>query len=274
MAGTPTKPPRVPLADRLPLELLSNLTLRELRGKYKRSVLGWAWSIINPVMNLAVYGVVFGAFLRVDPPVGNPSGLVNYPFFLVTGLLAWAFMTNSLGGATQSLVANEGLITKVYFPRAVLPISIVFSHLVGYLIELGVLLVAISALTGNFVLPWVPLLIPVIILQFGFVLGMSLFLAVGNAYFRDVSHFVGIFLNAWFYATPILYPEDLPPDWADPVIKLNPMTHFVRVYRDLLYDLRFPTAREWAILCVLCFVPLVLGSLFFRKHEARLAEEL
>lgn len=262
------------LADRLPTELLTNLTLRELRGKYKRSVLGWAWSIINPITNLAVYGVVFGAFLKVNPPVGDPSGLNNYPFFLVTGLLCWTFLTNSIGGATQSITANEGLVTKVYFPRAVLPIAVVLSHLVGFLVELLVLLVAITALTDNVVFAWLPLIVPVIVLQTGFVIGLSLILAVANSYFRDVSHFIGIFMNAWFYATPIFYPRDLPPDWAQDILRLNPMTHFVDAYRDILYDVRGPDLTHWGILVGLAVVPLAIGSWYFSRHEARLAEEL
>lgn len=262
------------LAAEFPTELLTNLTLRELRGKYKRSVLGYAWSIINPVMNLAVYGVVFGIYLRVDPPVGDPSGLKNYAFFLVSGLVCWSFLTNSLGGAVGSLVGNEGLITKVHFPRAVLPTAVTLSHLIGFLVELGVLTVAIMLLTDNMVLPWLPILIPLLAVQLCFVLGIGLFLSVANAYFRDVNHFVSIFLNAWFYATPILYPPSLVPDWARLATRLNPMTHFVQAYRDVFYDLRAPTAQEWALMVTLAAVSMTIGATFFRRHEGRLAEEL
>ncbi len=262
------------IAAEVPTELLTNLTLRELRGKYKRSVLGYAWSIINPIMNLAVYGVVFGLYLRVDPPVGDPSGLKNYAFFLVSGLLGWTFLTNSVGGAVGSLVANENLITKVYFPRAVIPTSVTVSHLVGFLIEIGVLTAALVLIAGNMVLPWLPLLVPVVILQFFFVLGMGLFLSVANAYFRDVNHFVAIFLNAWFYATPILYPITLVPDWARTATRLNPMTHFVAAYRDVFYDLRAPSAEDWLLMAALSAVSMTIGTVFFKRHEHRLAEEL
>ena len=262
------------IAKEIPTELLTNLTLRELRGKYKRSVLGYAWSIINPIMNLVVYGVVFGVYLRVPPPVGNPSGLENYAFFLVSGLLPWTFLTNSLGGAVQSLVGNESLITKVYFPRAVLPTAVTTSHLVGFLVELGVLTFAFLVVVQNMVLPWLPLLVPLLALQFFFVLGIGLFLSVANAYFRDVNHFVAIFLNAWFYATPILYPASLIPDWARLATSLNPMTHFVDAYRDLFYDLRGPGASQWLLLTALAVGSMLIGVTFFRHHEPRLAEEL
>ncbi len=262
------------LVAEIPTELLTNLTLRELRGKYKRSVLGYTWSIINPIMNLAVYGVVFGIYLRVDPPVGDPSGLKNYAFFLVSGLLCWSFLTNSLGGAVGSLVANENLITKVYFPRAVLPTAVTVSHLIGFLIELGVLAVALLLLTDNMILPWLPILLPLLVIQFFFVLGMGLFLSVANAYFRDVNHFVAIFLNAWFYATPILYPPSLVPSWAELPTRLNPMSHFVEGYRDVFYDLKAPSIREWLLMIALASVSMLIGATFFKRHESRLAEEL
>jgi lipopolysaccharide transport system permease protein len=225
-------------------------------------------------MNLAVYGVVFGIYLRVEPPVGDPSGLENYAFFLVTGLLGWTFLTNAVSGSVGCLVANENLITKVYFPRVVLPTAVTVSHLVGLLIELGVLAIALVLIGHSMVLPWIPVLVPLLVLQFVFVLGLGLFLSVANAYFRDVSHFVGIFLNAWFYATPILYPESLVPDWARTFTLLNPMTHFVDAYRDLLYDLRFPQPKEWLLLTMLAAVSITIGWAFFHHHEPRLAEEL
>jgi len=106
-----------------------NLTLRELRGKFKRSTLGWLWSIINPAANIAVYSIVFGVFFNVETPVGDPSGLEVYALFLMCGLIPWTFLSNSLGGAVGSIVGNEGLVKKVYFPRWVLPASSVLSWL-------------------------------------------------------------------------------------------------------------------------------------------------
>ena len=265
-----------------PKELLINLTQRELKGKFKRSALGYLWSVINPVVNLAVYAVVFGVFFETHPPVGDPSGLNSYPFFLVCGLLPWTFLSNSLGGATGALVGNEGLVKKVYFPRSVLPASVVLSFLVSFLIELAVLSVALM-LAGNFVLPWLLVLIPLIALQFAFCLGVGLALSVLNVYLRDVAHFLAIFLNVWFYATPVLYPADQPPVHKQllgitiPVrrlISLNPMAFFVDAYRDLLYHLRFPTFTQWAVLTVGSLGVLAVGAVIFRRLEPRLAEEL
>lgn len=257
----------------IPTELLANLTLRELRGRYKRSVLGWGWSIINPIFNLVIYTVVFSLFLRVPPPVGDPSGLHNYSLFLMTGLLPWMFLTNSVGGGSGILVANEGLITKVFFPRWTLPASVILASLSSLAIELLVLAVAL-VVAGNMVVPWLVVVVPIMVLQAIFIFGLTLAVSIGNAYLRDVNHFVAIFLNAWFYATPILYPLEQIPEWAQSLQRLNPMFHFVDAYRDAMYDLRFPAPRDWLVMTLLAVVSLAIGRSIFRRLEPRLAEEL
>ena len=271
-----------PALTRLPRELLTNLTLRELRGKYKRSVLGYLWSVINPAVNLAIYTVVFGVFLKVQPPVGDPSGLENYGFFLVAALIPWTFVTNSLGAAVGAMVGNESLIKKVYFPRWVLPASTILACLIGFLVELLVLIVAF-AFVGNLALEFVPMLLVLVILETGFVLGIGLALSVANAYFRDIQHFLGIFLNVWFYATPILYPLETVPEEANvlgmeiPVrelVRLNPMSSFTDAFRDVLYHLRNPTALQLLGLALAAIASLALGTAAFRRLEPRLAEEL
>jgi lipopolysaccharide transport system permease protein len=273
------------LARRLrtyPLELLYNLTLRELRGKYKRSALGWLWSIINPLANIAVYSVVFGVFFDVDAPVGDPSGLQVYALFLVAGLLPWTFLSNGLGGAVGSIVANESLVKKVYFPRWILPTSAVGAWFAGFAIELlvfGIILV----IAGNAVFLWVPLVLVLMVLQATFVVGLGLILAAVNVYFRDVQHFLAILLNIWFYATPVLYPPDLPPEtyelggWEIPVqdiLALNPMAIFLDAYRDILYHLRYPTLTQMAVLTIGSLATLTAGITVFRRFEPRLAEVL
>lgn len=263
-----------------PRELLFNLTLRELRGKFKRSALGWLWSVINPMANIAVYSVVFGVFFAVDTPVGNPSGLEVYALFLMAGLLPWTFLSNGLSAAAGSVVANESLVKKVYFPRSVLPAAAVAAWFASYGIELlvfGAILLAV----GNMVIPWVPLVLVLMVFQAAFVLGVGMVLAAINVYFRDVQHFLAIFLNIWFYATPVLYPPDLPPDRYQAlgvdipvraILQLNPMAMFVGAYRDLLYHLRFPDLGAWAALGFGSMATLALGILVFSRFEPRLAE--
>lgn len=264
---------------KLPTELLVNLTLRELRGRFKRTALGWGWSVLNPVLNLAVYATVFGLFLRLDPPEGDPSGLESYPFFLVCGLLPWLFLSIGLTNASASYVTNDSLVKKVYFPRATLPSAAVAAALITFTVELCVLIVALL-LVGNVVFVWLPVLVVVMALQAAFVLGLGLVVAALNARFRDVTHLLAVGLNVWFFATPILYPIQVVEDVklvglpAPDVLRLNPVYHFVASYRDLLYDLRFPAAIHWAVMVGTAAVLVGVGIAVHRRLEPRLAEVL
>jgi len=274
---------RLPDTRAIPTDLLWNLTLRELRSRFKRSTLGWLWSVINPLASIAIYALVFGVFLKVEPPVGDPSGLHVYGFFLVCGLLPWTYLTNSLNGAAASIVVNEGLVKKVYFPRSVLPTASTLAWLAAFGVELSVLGIVLL-IAGNMVLPWIPVVVVLMVLETGFVLGLGLFLSAANAYFRDVQHFLAILLNIWFYATPILYPaEQIPKDIEllgvtipirELLLNLNPMAVFVDAYRAVLYDLTWPTLNQWAAMLAISTVALAFGAAAFRRLEPRLAEEL
>jgi ABC-2 type transport system permease protein len=263
-------------------ELLTNLTLRELRGKYKRSLLGWSWSLVNPLATMGIYTIVFAVFLKVPIPPGHPSGLKVFPLYLLVALLPWNFLGNAMTGGMEALVGNANLIKKVYFPRQVLVLASLGSWLFSLGIELGVLAIALL-IAGNMVLPWLPLVLLVVLLQCTYVLGVSLLLSVLNVYFRDVRHFVGIFLQLWFYMTPIVYPVSLVPEHkkilgvgvaARSLYELNPMVRFVAIYRNLLYDLRFPALADVLYLVVVAAVTLAVGWIVFEKLEPRLAEEL
>ena len=252
VASLAVPPPTSAALASFPRELLRNLTLRELRGKYKRSTLGYLWSVVNPAVNLAIYTIVFGVFLDVRPPVGDPSGLEMYGFFLVAALLPWSFLTNSLTGSVGAMVGNEGLIKKVYFPRWVLPASVILSFVVGFLVELAVLAVAFS-FVGNVVLEFIPVILVLVVLELGFALGIGLALSVANVYFRDIEHFLGILLNVWFYATPILYPITQVPEETElfgyeipmrSIVEANPMAGFAEAFRDCFYELRGADARH------------------------------
>ena len=263
-------------------ELMVNLTLRELRGKYKRSVLGWAWSLLNPLATMLIFSIVFRLFLKVPVPAGENSGLKNFALFLLCGLLPWNFLSSAITGGMGSLVGNANLIKKVYFPREVLVAANVASWVVAFAIELSVLAVALL-IVGNMVLPWLIPTILLMLLQTLFVLGFSLTLSVLVVSFRDVQHLFGIFLQFWFYATPVVYPLSIVPERATlfgydiPVLalyQLNPMVRFVEVYRDLLYHLRTPTLSTIAYLVVVTALSCVVGVLVLRRYEPGLAEEL
>ncbi|MGE3619119.1 MAG: ABC transporter permease [Acidimicrobiia bacterium] len=260
-------------------DLYVNLTLRELRGKYKRSALGWAWSLLNPLATMAIFSVVFRFFLKVEIPAGDPSGLHVFAFFLLCGLLPWNAASAGITGGMGSLLGNANLINKVFFPRELLVAANTTSVSISLLIELGVLVAALLV-AGSMVLPWLPLVALVVVVQALFVYGLALLLSVAAVYFRDIQHLVGIALQLWFYATPIVYPRALAVDaLADqPLLRwlyeANPMLRFVAIYRDVLYDLRGPELGDVLAVLAATVVSLAVGLAVFRRLEPRLAEEL
>jgi len=257
-------------------DLLANLTLRELRSKYKRSALGWAWSLVNPLATLAVYSLVFGLILRVQAPRGNPSGTHNFALYLSCALLPWNFLANSLGTGVMAIVGNAGIVKKVWFPRELLPISVVLSWTVSLLIEMALLATAFLAF-GNMVLPWIPMVLAVIVLQTAFCTGLAMLAAAANVYFRDVQHILGILLQVWFYLTPVVYSVNLVQSHGQKLFffyRLNPLYHFVAAYRALLYDLRAPSAATWGAMIISALASLALGSLVFGRLAPKFAEEL
>lgn len=263
-------------------ELTLNLTLRELRSRYKKSVLGWTWSLLNPISTMLIFTLVFSFFLRVHPPVGHPSGLNSFALFLLCGLLPWNFLSGGMGTSVESLLTNTNLIKKVYFPREVIVFSTVLSLFVTFLIEMSVLTVAFE-LVGNNVLPWLPLVFALMVVESLLVVGIGLILSMLNVYFRDVKHFVNISLQALFYSMPIVYPISVVPKTAHPlgvkipfrtIYMLNPLVRMVQAFRAVMYDLRFPAAGDvlyelaWGV--AIC----ALGLWVFRRFERRVAEEL
>lgn len=275
---------------RVSRELLVNLTLREVRGKYKRTVLGQGWSLLNPIATMLIFTAVFGLLLRINVPPGRPSGVDIFALWLVCGLLPWNFLSNAMTGGMGALVGNANLVKKVYFSREVLVAATVLSWDFTFLIELGVLSIALLAF-GAFVVPWLPLAAVYVVLLTAFALGLGLALSVSNVYFRDTAHFVGIFLQIWFYATPVVYPisyvqqaagkltekgfrpfgHDFPLEF---LYRLNPMERFVACFRALLYDNRWPGLADTLFVVAASIASLVIGYAVFRRHEGRLAEEL
>jgi ABC-type polysaccharide/polyol phosphate export permease len=263
-------------------DLLWNLTLRELRTKYRRSFLGWAWSMLNPLATVAIFSLVFKFFLKIQVPAGDPSGLKGFALWLLCGLLTWNLFSNSLNGAMGSLVTNSSLVRKVYFPREALPLSNIASNVVSSLIEFGVL-AAILLIAGNMIVPWIPLLLGLIVVGLPFVVGLSLMLSVLNVYFRDVQYLTGIVLQALFYATPIVYPITLVPERHEvlgrdvPILqlyRLNPLVRLVEAVRDVFYDLRVPPIGDIVYILGVGLVVLAGGLAVFSRFEGRLAEEL
>lgn len=238
--------------------------------------------MVNPLATMLIFTLVFRVILKIDPPRGDPSGLKNFPFFLLSALLPWNLLANGLSAATTAVVGNAGLVKKVYFPRGVLPAAGVFSWVTNLLIELGVLTIALLVI-GKVALAFLPIALVVVFLQAMFVLGIGLAFSALNVYFRDVQHFLSILLLLWFYATPIIYPYSLIPErrviggFDIPlrlIYNLNPMVHFTRAYRALFYDLKVPDLMNFAEMLVSAVVAMVIGFWIFKKLEPRFAEEL
>lgn len=267
-------------------ELLANLTLREVRGKYKRTVFGQLWSLVNPLAQMAIYTFVFSFIFRVDPGAGDPSGLHVFALWLLCGLLPWTFFATVVNQSMASIVENAGLIQKVYFTRIVLPLSMVGSAGFNWLFEMAVLVVALSVF-GAFVLPWIPLLLVVMVLLAVFAAGVGLLLSIANVYFRDTQYFLSILLQIWMYLTPIIYPISLVQYQSERIggllgtdvtilgiYELNPMVHFVNVFRQLMYDNRWPDPLDLGIVAAWSIGVFVIGVLVFHRHERKLAEIL
>lgn len=261
-------------------ELIVNLTLRELRSRYKRSVLGWAWSMLNPLATVVIYTIVFKYFFKAAGPVGRPSGLKNFSIYLFVGLTSWNFFAGSVNGAMAALVGNAGLIKKVYFPREGLVFAVVASNAVSFLIELAVAGVILLFL-GNNVLPWIPVVLLLVLLELVFVTGLGLMLSVANAYFRDVQYLVGsILLQVLFYLSPIVYPIKAVYDATEGKAVLrrlytaNPTVQFIEAFHHVMYDLRWPTFSNFAYLTVAAVLSLAVGLVMFHRFEGNLAEEL
>lgn len=262
-------------------DLVKNLTLRDLRGQYNRSALGWAWSILNPVSLIVVYALVFSLFLKVAPPVGDPSGMDSFPFFLVAGLIPWTFLAVGLSRSAESITGNQSLVTKVYFPRSALPTSIVASAFVTFCVEMVIVVAFFLFGHGPKVLVWVPVVLLIMLVQLAFVLGLGILASVANVYFRDVQHLITVGLQPWFFLTPIIYPasdaaleSELFGISGRSWLNVNPMTHFVEAYHSALYDLRWPSPARWAVMLATVAVVWLLAIRTYRRLEPRLAEEL
>ena len=218
--------------------------------------------------------------------MGDPSGIDNYALGLVCGLLPWLFFNRVLTVGTESLVANAGLIQKVYFPRIVLPLSLANATFFTWLLEMGVLVVALSLL-GSFVLPWLPLVALFMIVFAIFAVGLSMIFSIINVYFRDLSYLLTIVLQFWFYLTPVLYPVELVATQSDTLggllgtpitlldlYSLNPVEGFVEIFRNLLYDNRVPDLGTVLVALTWTVSAFGVGAWMYSRKEKMLAELL
>lgn len=248
--------------------LIRSLVSRELKARYRGSVLGFFWSFINPLLLLVTYGLVFTYML----PVRRPPGMEPYLLFFACGILPWTWFQSSLAEAAGVLIAGGNLIKKVLFPAEVLPVVTVCTNLVQMLLALPVL--AAFLLFHGRLGPAAALVVLPILVELVFVLGLALVVSALTVHFRDIQSILGHLLHVWFFATPVLYSYgDLGPRMRG-LLRFNPMTHIVVSYQQTLFEGRFDHWRGLGAAAVVAVLTFALGAWLFDRLRDTLAEEV
>jgi len=250
-------------------ELLYFMVWRDVKVRYKQTALGVAWIILQPLISMVIFTVLFGYLLKV------PSGGVPYPVFVYTGLLPWNYFANSLNRSSTSIVNNSNLITKVYFPRMVIPFSGILGGLVdfsiSFLILLGLMVVYKIYPTSNIIM-----LPAFMLLAMGTALGFGLWLSALNVRYRDINHLVPFIIQIWMYITPVIYPVTIIPEQFRFILALNPMTGVVEGFRWALLGEQLTDAQPpgtlFLVSILITLIVLVSGAIFFRRTEHTFAD--
>lgn len=244
-------------------DLVRNLVARDLRVKYKGSSIGFAWSLLHPLLLAAVYTFAFRYV--IDVPIAH------FPLFLLSGMLPWTFFSGSLSMATGSVADNSSLVRKVAFPRIILPVGAVASQFAQFTLMYFVIIPAGAALgpgaTGALVA-----LLPVVLLQLVFTTGLALLLSTAYVYFRDTRHLLDVALQILFWLTPVVYAASLVPAGLRRILWLNPMAGFVTTYHAIVVDGQWPSAATLAVLSGVSLVAAIAGFVVFARHQRRFAE--
>jgi lipopolysaccharide transport system permease protein len=247
--------------------LLWHMTSRHLRGQYKQSVLGYAWAIVNPLSLIIILSFVFSTILRFS------AGDIPYPLFLFVGLLPWIFFSGALASATDSVVNAASLVTKVYFPREVLPTAAVLTKLVdlgfGLMILAGLML--FYGRVPEVTAVWLPVLFFVHLV---FTIGLSYPLAAMNLFFHDVRFLVGVALTLWFYLTPVLYPVEEVPERYQWIYDINPNSLFINAYRRVLLHGDSPGLDRLLLGVLIALLTFIVGYYIFKKLERSFADRI
>lgn len=246
-------------------EFLKSNVKKDIRGKYKGSVLGVLWSFINPLLSVLVYAIVFPYIMRIK--------VDNYLIYLITGIIPWTFFTSSINMGIISILSNANMIKKVYFPRVILPISSVTSCLVNFFISCIIILLFCigSGLGLSIYILWLPL---IALIQYIMLLGFTFILSSIEMYMRDIEHIVNFVLSMAFYVTPILYTPDIFPSNLAWVLKVNPMAYLVNAYRSIFFYQEMPDFMGIGIVSIFSIVIFLVGYFIFEKLQKGFAEEV
>lgn len=246
-------------------ELLSELTKREVKQRYKQSILGYAWVILNPFFQMLVMAFVFNFLLRVQD-LGVP-----YAIFLYAGLLPWTLFANSLNSSVNALVGNAGLLTKIYFPREIFILSTILAKMIDFFLASTVFVAMMIwykiPITWNVL--W---FVPIFLIQMLFTYGLSLLVAAFNLFYRDIQYILGLLIMVWMYLTPVIYPTEMFPDRYRFIFQLNPMAVFVNAYRQVILGGGAPNFISLGIGLLVSVVLTIIGYLVFKKLEGQFAD--
>ncbi len=246
-------------------ELLKTNVKKEIRGKYKNSFLGVLWSFLNPLLQIAVYAIVFQLILR------NPQE--NYAVFICCGLIPWTFFSSAITRSAFTMVENGNILKKVYFPREILPISIVTSEAANFLIS-TIIIIAFVVFGGVGISKYIVFYPLILIAQYILLIAISLIVSSISVYIRDLQHLIGVALQLFFYATPIVYAADVIPEEFKWILNINPMTYIIDSYRDIFYNHTMIDIVPLLILIGGSIIACIIGYIIFNKLQKGFAEQL
>ena len=244
---------------------------RQFRARYLQSLLGSAWALLNPAAMIAIYTVIFSQVMRARLP--GVDDTFSYSIYVCAGLLPWTYFSELVGRSLTVFLDHAGLLKKVSFPRSSLPLIVLLSSTVNFAILFGLFLVVLAAV-GRFP-GWVVLaLVPLLVLQQAFALGLGTVLGVLNVFFRDVAQLVGVALQFWFWLTPIVYSPAILPEWARGAVAWNPMTQLVGAYQQILVAGVAPAWWTLRLHAVGAGLALALAVLVFDRLSGEMVDEL
>lgn len=247
-------------------EMVFSLVRRDLKGRYKGSALGFFWTFLNPLLQLAVYTMVFSMIMR--------AGIEDYYLFLFVALIPWIFFSTSLTGGAGCILAQQDMVKKIYFPREVLPLSYVASQFVNMLFSF-IVVFAVLVFAQYTLNPQAVLCLPVIMaVEFLLALGFTMVMCAVTVYVRDMEYVLGILAMAWQFLTPVMYAIEQVPKEMQWVFLLNPMTYVITAYRDVLYYGKIPRLETLLSATAAGVLLLVIGWALFEKLQKHFAEEL
>ncbi len=247
-------------------EMIFSLVKRDLKGRYKGSALGFLWTFLNPLLQLAVYTMVFSVIMR--------AGIEDYYLFLFVALIPWIFFSTSLTGGASCILAQQDMVKKIYFPREVLPVSYVTSQFINMLLSFLVIFAVLfcARYTPE---PLAVLCLPVVMLvEYGLALGFTMIMSAVTVYLRDLEYVLSIVSMAWQFLTPVMYSIEQVPDEVRWIFSINPMTYIIVAYRDILYYGKVPKLQTLLSAFLIGLVMLLIGWMVFQRLQRHFAEEL